>query len=234
MERELTIPRIVSEERSLAPRSPAAPLRGVVLALIQFDVCEEIRLDVLRQILGARVASAGFKHQVPGYVQYQRPPVEEAIEPVVLEPGERLQGTIQYFDYGVVSVAFEVPFAGDWDSLVQLSSRWVSETNFEALAAQIVRQKLDRAAPALVKPYTKDPWLQEDYFIFHVREIEGAPTASELLGTSGGCIAQVVRGETAHSTPIVLGREFQDGIEVRTGLSGGETVIVAPANAPRW
>ncbi len=39
----------------------------------------------------------------------------------------------------------------------------------------------------------------------------------------------VVRGDTAHLVPIVLGREFQDGVEVRQGLSGGEMVIVVPA-----
>jgi RND family efflux transporter MFP subunit len=38
----------------------------------------------------------------------------------------------------------------------------------------------------------------------------------------------VVRGDVAHSIAIVLGREFQDGVEVRSGLSGGETVIVVP------
>jgi HlyD family secretion protein len=38
----------------------------------------------------------------------------------------------------------------------------------------------------------------------------------------------VVRGDAAHSIAIVLGREFQDGVEVRSGLSGGETVIVVP------
>jgi HlyD family secretion protein len=38
----------------------------------------------------------------------------------------------------------------------------------------------------------------------------------------------VVRGDLAHSVAIVLGREFQDGVEVRSGLSGGETVIVVP------
>src|SRR5712671_3837078 len=38
----------------------------------------------------------------------------------------------------------------------------------------------------------------------------------------------VVRGDLAHSIAIVLGREFQDGVEVRSGLSGGETVIVVP------
>ena len=36
-------------------RTAAEPaLRGSVLVLIQFDVCEEIRLDELRQIFGAR------------------------------------------------------------------------------------------------------------------------------------------------------------------------------------
>jgi len=180
----------------VAARTSAGPLQGSVLVLIQFDVCEEIRLDVLRKVFGARTAEASFKHQAPGYVRYQRPPVEENIEPLILESGERLEGEIKYFDYGVVSVIFELPFSGDWETLVQLSSRWVSDTNFEALAARIVKQKLERAAPALVKPY-KTEWLQEDYFIFHVRDIAGAPSASDLLAAEGSRIAQVVRGETA-------------------------------------
>ena len=181
----------------VATKPPDAPLCGSVLVLIQFDVCEEIRLDELRQILGARTADASFRHLAPGYVRYQRPPVEEALEPIVLESGERLQGDIKYFDYGVVSVVFELPFSGDWDKLVQLSSRWVWDTNFEALATRIVKKKLERAAPALVKPYTvtQGEWLKEDYFIFHLREISGSPSAADLLAAQGDFISQVVRGE---------------------------------------
>ncbi|MFY9910537.1 MAG: hypothetical protein WAK56_11880, partial [Candidatus Sulfotelmatobacter sp.] len=179
----------------VAAKPPEAPLCGSLLVLIQFDVCEEIRLDELRQILGARTADASFKHLAPGYVRYQRPPVEEVLEPIVLESGERLQGEIKYFDYGVVSVVFELPFSGDWDKLVQLSSRWVWDTNFESLAARIVKKKLERAAPALVKPYTGE-WLKEDYFIFHLREITGSPSAADLLASEGDCISQVVRGES--------------------------------------
>jgi hypothetical protein len=181
----------------LAPLSAAAPLRGAVLVLIQFDVCEEIRLDELRKIFGARTAEASFKHQAPGYVRYQRPPVEESLEPLILESGERLEGQIKYYDYGVVSLVFELPFAGDWDKLVELSCRWTSDSNFENLASRVVQQKLERAAPALVKPYDVKPgeWLQEDYFIFHVREVDGAPSANDLLATQGDHIAQVVRGE---------------------------------------
>jgi hypothetical protein len=179
--------------------SAAAPLRGSVLVLIQFDVCEEIRLDVLRNIFGARTADARFVHHAPGYVRYQRPPVEETLEPLVLESGERLEGEIKYYDYGVVSLVFELPFSGGWDTLVQLSCRWTSDTNFETLATRIVKQRLERAAPALVKPYDlkNGEWLQEDYFIFHVREIEGALSANELLSTYGDQISQVVRGEMA-------------------------------------
>jgi hypothetical protein len=182
-----------------ATTTPAlkTPLRGSVLVLIQYDVCEEVRLDVLRGLIPARNAQATFKSQAPGYVRYQRTPIAEPLEPVILQSGERLSGEIKYYDYGVVSVVFELPFAGDWDNLVQLSARWTSDTNFEKLASRIVRQKLERAAAALVKPYNDEDWLQEDYFIFHVREIEGSPSAEDLLTRSRNQIAQVVRGETA-------------------------------------
>lgn len=196
MEREFTTAISDLPQAAIQVHAPKGPLDGSVLVLIQFDVCEEIRLDVLRKIFGARTEKASFKHQAPGYVRYQRPPVEEPLEPLVLESGERLRGEIKYYDYGVVSVGFELPFSGDWESLVQISSRWVWDTNFENLASRIVKQKLEQASPALVKPYTGE-WLQEDYFIFHLRHIEGSPLAADLLAAQGACIAQVVRGETA-------------------------------------
>jgi hypothetical protein len=230
MDRELTTtavsnglaePPVAHAQQSASTRyadpSRPAPLRGSVLVLIQFDVCEEIRLDELRKIFGARTAEASFK-KAPAYVQYQRPPVEETLDPIVLESGERLSGEIKYYDYGVVSLEFELPFSGDWDDLIQLSCRWTSDTKFESIASRIARQKLERAAPALIKPYATEgkkgentPWLQEDYFIFHLREISletkldqikpgeanAQPSANDLLARHGDQISQVVRGETA-------------------------------------
>jgi hypothetical protein len=168
-------------------------LQGSVLVLIQFDVCEEIKLDALRDIFGARRQNASFKHPAPGYVRFQRPPVVEPVEPLVLESGERLDVQIKYYDYGVLSVVFELPFSGDWDTLVRLASRWVWDTDFTSFAQKIVKQKIERARPALVKLY--ETWLHEDYFVFHVRDIAGNPSAAELLSTQGGRIAQIVRGE---------------------------------------
>jgi hypothetical protein len=180
-----------------APAQPIVKdkaLQGSVLVLIQFDVCEEIRLDDLRNIFGARRQDASFKHPAPGYVRYQRPPVVEPVEPLILESGERLDAQIKYYDYGVLSVVFELPFSGDWDTLVRLAGRWVWDTDFTSFAQKIVKQKLERARPALVKPY--ENWLHEDYFVFHVRDCAGGPSANDLLAAQGGRIAQIVRGET--------------------------------------
>jgi hypothetical protein len=197
MERETIVAGVPADSvklQAVPTRGVETSLQGSILVLIQFDVAEEIRLDELRKIFGARTAGASFKHPTPGYVQYQRPPVLEPVEALVLETGERLDAQIKYYDYGVLSVVFELPFSGDWNDLVRLSGRWVWDTDFASLASRIVKKRLERALPALIKPYGN--WLHEDYFIFHVREVAGKPLASEVLKTHGDQIAQIVRGET--------------------------------------
>jgi hypothetical protein len=85
-------------------QSAETVLRGLVLVLLQFDVCEAIRLDRLQEInsrfvgcpqelIRARtVEQPSLKHPAPLYARYQRPPVVEPVETLVLESGERLQG----------------------------------------------------------------------------------------------------------------------------------------------
>ena len=188
------------------PAPASSPLNGSVLVLIQFDVCEELLLDRLQQAISARtVQLPSMKHSVPAYVRYQRPPVVEPLQALILETGERLEGEIKYYDYGVVSVVYQLPFSGDWDSLVQLASRWVWDVDFASHVEPIVRQKLQRAELSMVKPYAR--WLSEDYFIFHVRDVAGTPTADELVRENALRIAQIVRGDrlnlsTGESTEV--------------------------------
>ena len=180
---------------SVVHSSSASPaLNGSVLVLIQFDVFEELLLDRLQQTVSARtVQLSSMKHSAPAYVRYQRPPIVERLETLVLESGERLEGEIKYFDYGVVSVVYQLPFSGDWEGLVQLASRWVWDVDFASHVEPIVRQKLQRATSSMVKPYSR--WLSEDYFIFHVREVAGVSAAEELIRDNTLRIAQIVRGD---------------------------------------
>ena len=172
----------------------ALALTGSVLMLIQFDICEEIRLDRLRQIISApAVQPPPLKHPTPSYIRYERPPVVEPIEPMVIEGSQLLPVEIKYYDYGVVSVVFQLPFSGDWETLIRLASHWVWDVDLASHADTLVRRKLERVAPALIKRYAE--FLSEDYFIFHLREIAGHPAANELIRLYGNRIAQVVRGD---------------------------------------
>lgn len=175
----------------------AATLKGSVLGLILHDVCDEIRLEELRLILGARRVEPSFKHATPEYVRFANPPVVECLEPVVLGSGEKLVPQLKYYDYGVISVLLEFSFEADWDGLVQLASRWVPNLELERQAQQIIRGRLDKIAPAIVRPYTD--WLSEDYYIFVLSEVPGNPRGLDLLARHAPEIAQVLRGE---QTPL--------------------------------
>jgi hypothetical protein len=98
-----------------------------------------------------------MKHAAPAYVRYERPPVVEPLEALQLNSGERLEGEIKYYDYGVVSVVLHLPFAGDWGNLVQLASRWVWDIDFASRVEPLVKAKLDQCAEAMIRPYTR--WL---------------------------------------------------------------------------
>lgn len=172
--------------------TPNPSLRGSAVGLFLFDVCEEVRLDELRNILGARRLGEGLRHAAAEQLFFERPPVVENMQ----YPGQAdVRVRVKYYDYGVVSVLFEFPFAGEWPDLIALSSRWISGTDLPNRAEEITKDRVARTRPALVKPY--NTWLSEDYFIFFMREIAGTPNANQLLNSCGLQITQVVRGENS-------------------------------------
>jgi hypothetical protein len=194
---------------------------GSVLVLIQFDVCEELRLDQLQHSVNARTQpQPSMTHAAPAYVRYQRPPVIGPLEPILLESGERLEGEVKYYDYGVASVIYQLPFSGDWESLVNLASRWVWDIDFASRVEPIVRQKLENVTSAMIKPYER--WLSEDYFIFHVREAEGTPTAGELTRDHGLRIAQVVRGDRL----LLSDGETREVLQSQISYYAGDVAVI--------
>jgi hypothetical protein len=174
---------------------PEAQLHGSILFLNLYDVCEEIRMEELRRLLALAPTGreASFRHPAPQYLGFERPPIVERLEDTKLLTGSSLARRVKYYDYGVLSVQFELPFEGGWEKLVELSSRFVAGLEIEHQAFALAREKSRRAAAAMVRPY--EQWLSEDYYIFHVREVEGELRAADLLERYGEPIAQIVRGE---------------------------------------
>ncbi len=167
-------------------------LRGSAVGLFLFDISEEVDLDQVRSIDGARRLGEGLKHAAAEQLFFERPPVLEEAQ-LAGEPQARVR--VKYYDYGVLSVLVDFPFQGQWTDLIGLASQWISGGDLPNRAGEIARERVARIRPALVKPY--ESWLSEDYFIFFMREIQGSPSADQLLKSCGQQIAQVVRGENS-------------------------------------
>ncbi len=185
--------RISVETQRHAPGSNPAAIKGSVLGLILHDVCEEIRLEELREILGARRLVPSFKHATPEYLRFHNPPVVERLEPIVLSSGERVVPQLKYYEYGVISVLLEFEFEADWNGLVQLAASWVPSPEMERQAQQIIRGRLDKISPAMVRLY--QDWLSEDYYVFRLSNVPGNPTGAAMMTQHRAEIAQMLRGE---------------------------------------
>ena len=179
-------------------------MTGSVWILRLYDVCEEINLEALRTLLGVEARrESGGRHPSPEYVRFERPPLVQRLEPIVLESGTHLEGELNFYEYGVVSIKLELPFETDWPRLIDLSCQWMSAPEVETQAAQIIRRCLEKARPALIQP--RENWLSEDYTVIHLKE--STLNAAELIAQHGSEIARIVRGEQAE-----LSREETDEI----------------------
>lgn len=178
------------------------PLKGSLHALLLYDVCEEIRLDKVRDLVGASRPARGpeFRGPSPEYVRFARPPVTHRIDD---------SSVVKFYEYGVVSVGLEVPFESDWNELVQLSSRTIASPEIERRALDIAKRQVERVRAALVKPY--DSWTTEDYYAVHVREA-GGQLGQQLMSGHGGEIAQIVRGESAPVSENERGEILRDWV----------------------
>jgi hypothetical protein len=176
-------------------------LRGSFWSLTLFDVAESIDLARLRDYIGAEPQrrEPSFRHPVPEYVRFERPPVVEYTEPVQAGSGVEFRGAIKYFEYGVISIELELPFETGWDELVTLSTRWINAPEIARAAQDLVADRMKKIAPATNQIYPD--WLNEDYYVVQIREASGAEgvamKAEEMLSRYGAAIAGIIRGETA-------------------------------------
>jgi len=170
-----------------------ANLQGAIVVLNLYDIAEEIRLSELPPLIGGTRLPPPLKHPAPAHVRFERPPVIEPLPPLSLPTGERFEATLQYYDYGVVSLLLRFAFTGDWEKLQQLTGNWISGSIFDELCRNTIRDRISAVRAALVKPY-KD-WLSEDYYVVHLDCVPGTSSGAALLQEHGREISQIVRGE---------------------------------------
>ena len=201
-------------------------LHGCFRVLFLYEVAEAIDLDRLRTLRESSRPEppASRIPPVPQYLRFERPPVAEPIDPIVLASGNRISGSAKYYDYGVVSIELELPFETDWDALIRQSSGLISSSELQTRASEWLTAALKRARPALQKPY--ESWLTEDYHIVDLQSVvtAGQPPlpAGELLAAHAQQIAQLVRGESI----ALSDAERQEVIQSSISYSPNDLLVV--------
>jgi hypothetical protein len=180
-------------------------LRGCFRLLFLYDVAEAIDLRRLRELLGPRggPVKGVFPRRTPEYVRFEEAPIVEHIEPVNLGAGQSIACSLRYYSFAALVVQLEVPFEGDWNSVVTQASRWMDAAEIDSHAREIGRRHVEQVAPAIIHP-TQD-WLYESYFITSLDQVlkPGGEQAkgAELLADHASEIVQLVRGEFTPLAP---------------------------------
>jgi hypothetical protein len=206
-------------------------LRGNFRVFLFYDVAEAFDTLKLGELLGSRGSPVqrAFPRRTPEYVSFEHAPVMERAGSVALKTGEQMDCFIKYYSYGVAVARFELPFDCDLDALLPQAVRWMNISDLEPCARNVVREHLQQVAPAVIRP--SDDWLQEQYFVIDLQEIQPAPskelTAAELLAVYGDQIVQLIRGEMSPLAP----RTVEEALQASASYYPSDLVVVGSSAA---
>jgi hypothetical protein len=171
-------------------------LDGRLFAFVAFDVGFEIDLARIAGLCAAeRARGLRPRRPAPPSVRYPEPPVEVQLEDHRLPDGTTATLTARFFDFGVVSFCFNMPPPPTVEELAARGRYLVDQAGLVEAAEARLRLLVERVRPAIVRFGLND--IREEYFIFALTELEGAPTAAALLAEAGPALAGALALEPA-------------------------------------
>lgn len=186
------------DRRVTDPVSRLVVKKGEVHVLYAYDIGLSIDLAVAKQRLTAQTELATIRHKghAPRYFQFDPAPLRITQEAGAFVLGRfELHAAIEIvlYDFGGVSVAYELPFRGPLEDLVDLSCELSASTALREDSFARVQQLLaiiaSSVANAQIAPLT------EDYLIFLVDTFAPPITPAQLAQEHAQCIARILRAE---------------------------------------
>ncbi|HTZ55888.1 MAG TPA: hypothetical protein VMB20_12575 [Candidatus Acidoferrum sp.] len=194
---------------------------GAVRAFYLFDVADTINLAALRTVEGEGFTPADIPlrpHQSSGYLQFPTPPlVARLAEGKLGELPYSLRA--KFFDYGVISLRFDFPFAGAWEELEEIASRLRRNDNLLASATRTVARICDELSDALDDRHAP---LIEDYLIIEIDRFDPRIDAALLLHDHSEALANILLGE---SSSLSTG-EIEESLRTRFSYYADDLTIV--------
>ena len=172
--------------------------KGTLHVVVAYDVGLSVDLGQCRRSITDLTELASIRHKgvAPAFFQFDPLPlrVTQPIRPITLGRfASSEQVELVVYDFGGVSVIYEVPIAGPIEELVGLSCELATSALFRDDARARVEHLMTFIEPAVTRPNIEE--LTEEYSIFQVSRFEGGLRPEELPGVHGQQLARLLRSE---------------------------------------
>lgn len=144
-------------------------LQGTLHMFVAFDWGDEINLDQVRQMVAASAQELPRRRRTPQSFFYRHPPLHVELPAADLQLAEL--GTVQasigvtIFDFGAVSIAFQVPFSATPAALLALAGTLADSTTLLQKARAVMEPLHAQLLAAIQDPLWQDD-LSEEYYVF--------------------------------------------------------------------
>ena len=193
------------------PEAHAEPAvqEGVCYALFAYDAGLAINLDESERRITALTQRAAIRHKrrAPRYFEYRPAPLRVTQEREVLAVGAfRTAPSVDavLYDFGAVSVTYQIPLAGPLTRLITLAEELYESDVLRADSRRWVESLLAAIAPAVTRPGLTD--FVETYVIFEIGAFTPPCAPAALYTTYGQEVARILRSERAARRPVTEGR----------------------------
>lgn len=199
--------------------------RGTVRVLYAYDVGLSIRLEACSRHVQGLTADERIKHKghAPAYFQFDPAPlhVVQGVEPLRIGRFESAGSVeITLYDIGGVSFAYTIPFEGEFEELIDLSTGLAASDTFRLDSRRRVEKLLDLVREAVDKPTVAE--LDEDYLVFQVESFVDPVPVADLHTIHGQQLARLLRSER---DPL-SDQEVTDALAGRVSFSTHDVAFV--------
>jgi hypothetical protein len=199
--------------------------KGEVQVLFAYDVGLSIDLARAKEHVRDLTEPAQIEHRghAPPHFQFDPVPLRVMHVAEELQVGTcRTRGGVELllYDFGGVSVSYELPYAGPLDGLVGLSCELASSTALREDSLRRVQELMGVIDPAVHKGAIAP--LTEDYLVFRVEAVEPPTTPAELVGGHAHVIARILRSE---SDPLSE-QEIADATAVQVAFGPQDVALI--------
>lgn len=198
---------------------------GVCHALYAFDIGLATDLTRCGAIIGGKGRGLQVRpgRRAPKYFDYSPAPLLATEEGARLRVGSfETAGDIDYlvYDYGGLSIGYEIPFSGGLEAMCDLSCELGRGDVLLADARRRAVLFLDRVRAAVQRPMLSEP--VEDYAVFEVAEYESTARPEQFHELFAQALARVLRGEQR----ALSDQEVADALACRISFETDDVTLI--------